>query len=109
MRTKMARLPLRTPFETFDFVYPPAKRQPSAQFVTTDPMGALAVFLCSNGTAQIRGMAWNVDGGWYAPKSCGVRPASRGSYTDTGTTLTETLTLCVPPPRMTPLNGITSP
>jgi 3-hydroxybutyrate dehydrogenase len=43
-----------------------AEKQPSMDFVTTDQLGALAVFLCSDGAAQIRGAAYNVDGGWYA-------------------------------------------
>jgi 3-hydroxybutyrate dehydrogenase len=43
-----------------------AEKQPSMEFVTTDQLAALAVFLCSDGAAQIRGAAYNVDGGWYA-------------------------------------------
>jgi len=43
-----------------------AEKQPSMEFVTTDQIGALAAFLCSEGAAQIRGAAYNVDGGWYA-------------------------------------------
>jgi 3-hydroxybutyrate dehydrogenase len=43
-----------------------AEKQPSMEFVTTEQLGALAVFLCSDGAAQIRGVAYNVDGGWYA-------------------------------------------
>jgi 3-hydroxybutyrate dehydrogenase len=42
------------------------EKQPSLDFVTTAQLGALAVFLCSEAGAQIRGAAWNVDGGWYA-------------------------------------------
>lgn len=42
------------------------EKQPSAEFVTTEQLGALAVFLCSEAADQIRGAAWNVDGGWYA-------------------------------------------
>jgi 3-hydroxybutyrate dehydrogenase len=42
------------------------EKQPSLQFVTTEQLGALAVFLCSPAADQIRGAAWNVDGGWYA-------------------------------------------
>lgn len=42
------------------------EKQPSQDFVTTDQLGQLAVFLCSPAGAQIRGAAWNVDGGWYA-------------------------------------------
>jgi 3-hydroxybutyrate dehydrogenase len=42
------------------------EKQPSLEFVTPEQLGALAVFLCSDAGAQIRGAAWNVDGGWYA-------------------------------------------
>jgi 3-hydroxybutyrate dehydrogenase len=42
------------------------EKQPSLQFVTPEQLGALAVFLCSDAAAQVRGAAWNVDGGWYA-------------------------------------------
>jgi 3-hydroxybutyrate dehydrogenase len=40
--------------------------QPSLEFATPDQIGALAVFLCSEGAAQIRGAALPVDGGWVA-------------------------------------------
>jgi 3-hydroxybutyrate dehydrogenase len=43
-----------------------AEKQPSLQFVTADQLGALAVFLCTPAADQVRGAAWNVDGGWYA-------------------------------------------
>jgi len=42
------------------------EKQPSMQFVTTDQIAALAVYLCSPAADQVRGVAWNVDGGWYA-------------------------------------------
>jgi len=42
------------------------EKQPSLEFVTTEQLGALAVFLCSDAAAQVRGVAWNVDGGWVA-------------------------------------------
>ena len=42
------------------------EKQPSLEFVTPEQLGALAVFLCSEGAAQIRGAAYNVDGGWVA-------------------------------------------
>jgi len=42
------------------------EKQPSQQFVTTDQIGALAVFLCSEAAAQITGVALPVDGGWTA-------------------------------------------
>ena len=42
------------------------EKQPSLRFVTPEQLGALAVFLCSEATAQIRGAALPVDGGWTA-------------------------------------------
>ncbi|MFN0163681.1 MAG: 3-hydroxybutyrate dehydrogenase [Burkholderiales bacterium] len=43
-----------------------AEKQPSFEFVTPEQLGALAVFLCSDAAAQIRGAAYAVDGGWTA-------------------------------------------
>ena len=40
--------------------------QATKQFVTVEQLGALAVFLCSEGAAQITGTALPVDGGWTA-------------------------------------------
>ncbi len=42
------------------------EKQPSGEFVTVEQLGALAVFLCSEGANQVRGVAWNMDGGWIA-------------------------------------------
>ena len=42
------------------------EKQPSLQFATPEQIGALAVFLCSDAAAQIRGAALPVDGGWTA-------------------------------------------
>ena len=42
------------------------EKQPSQQFATAEQLGALAVFLCSDSAAQIRGVALPVDGGWTA-------------------------------------------
>ncbi|RSD12914.1 3-hydroxybutyrate dehydrogenase [Pandoraea apista] len=42
------------------------EKQPSGEFVTPEQLGALAVFLCSDAGAQVRGVAWNMDGGWVA-------------------------------------------
>ena len=43
-----------------------AEKQPSLQFTTPEQLGELAVFLCSPAADNIRGVAWNVDGGWLA-------------------------------------------
>ena len=43
-----------------------SEKQPSKQFATPEQMGALAVFLCSEHAAQIRGVSIPVDGGWTA-------------------------------------------
>ena len=42
------------------------EKQPSLQFVTPAQLGELAVFLCSPAADNVRGAAWNVDGGWLA-------------------------------------------
>jgi 3-hydroxybutyrate dehydrogenase len=42
------------------------EKQPSGEFVTPDELGALAVFFCSPAANQVRGVAWNMDGGWVA-------------------------------------------
>ena len=43
-----------------------AEKQPSLEFVTPEQLAALAVFLCSPAGEQVRGVAWNMDGGWVA-------------------------------------------
>jgi 3-hydroxybutyrate dehydrogenase len=40
--------------------------QPTRQFVTTEEIGALAVFLCSRSARSITGAAIPIDGGWTA-------------------------------------------
>ncbi|ACB34164.1 3-hydroxybutyrate dehydrogenase [Leptothrix cholodnii SP-6] len=42
------------------------EKQPSMQFTTPEELGELAVFLCSPAGNNVRGVAWNVDGGWTA-------------------------------------------
>jgi 3-hydroxybutyrate dehydrogenase len=42
------------------------EKQPSGEFVTPEELGALAVFFCSPAANQVRGVAWNMDGGWVA-------------------------------------------
>ena len=34
--------------------------------LTPEQLGDLAVFLCSAGADNVRGVAWNMDGGWAA-------------------------------------------
>ncbi len=43
-----------------------AEKQPSLEFVTTEQIGQLAAYLCSDAASQVRGAAWNIDGGWTA-------------------------------------------
>ena len=43
-----------------------AEKEPSLQFTTPEELGALAVFLCSPAADNVRGVAWNMDGGWAA-------------------------------------------
>ncbi|MGI9132930.1 MAG: 3-hydroxybutyrate dehydrogenase [Rhodoferax sp.] len=42
------------------------EKEPSLQFTTPEELGALAVFLCSPAGNNVRGVAWNMDGGWTA-------------------------------------------
>ena len=42
------------------------EKQPSLDFVTPEQLGELALFLCSDAAIQVRGAAWNMDGGWLA-------------------------------------------
>jgi 3-hydroxybutyrate dehydrogenase len=42
------------------------EKQPSLQFTTPEQLGELAVFLCTPAGDNIRGAAFNVDGGWAA-------------------------------------------
>jgi 3-hydroxybutyrate dehydrogenase len=41
-------------------------KEPSMQFTTPDELGELAVFFCSPAANNVRGVAWNMDGGWVA-------------------------------------------
>ena len=43
-----------------------SEKQPSKQFVTTEQIGGLAVFLCSPSADQITGQELGIDGGWTA-------------------------------------------
>ncbi|GDX56293.1 3-hydroxybutyrate dehydrogenase [Comamonadaceae bacterium] len=43
-----------------------SEKEPSLQFTTPEELGALAVFLCSSAGNNVRGAAWNMDGGWAA-------------------------------------------
>ena len=42
------------------------EKEPSMQFTTPEDLGELAVFFCSPAGANVRGVAWNMDGGWVA-------------------------------------------
>ena len=42
------------------------EKEPSMQFTTPEELGALAVFFCAPAGNQVRGVAWNMDGGWTA-------------------------------------------
>lgn len=43
-----------------------AEKEPSLQFTTPEELGELAVFFCSAAAGNVRGVAWNMDGGWAA-------------------------------------------
>jgi 3-hydroxybutyrate dehydrogenase len=43
-----------------------AEKEPSLQFTTPEELGELAVFFCSPAANNVRGVAWNMDGGWAA-------------------------------------------
>jgi len=43
-----------------------SEKQPSGEFVTPEQLGELALFLSSDAASQVRGVAWNMDGGWVA-------------------------------------------
>jgi len=42
------------------------EKEPSLQFTTPEELGELAVFFCSPAANNVRGVAWNMDGGWTA-------------------------------------------
>jgi 3-hydroxybutyrate dehydrogenase len=42
------------------------EKEPSMQFTTPEELGELAVFFCSLAANNVRGVAWNMDGGWVA-------------------------------------------
>jgi 3-hydroxybutyrate dehydrogenase len=43
-----------------------SEKEPSKQFTSPEELGALAVFFCSPAGNNVRGVAWNMDGGWTA-------------------------------------------
>jgi 3-hydroxybutyrate dehydrogenase len=43
-----------------------SEKQPSGEFVSPEQLAALAVFLCGDAASEVRGAAWNMDGGWTA-------------------------------------------
>ena len=57
-----------------------AEKEPSLQFTTPEELGELAVFFCSDAAKNVRGVAWNMDGGWAAQWRRARGPAlARGS------------------------------
>ena len=42
------------------------EKEPSLQFTTPEDLGALVLFMCSAAGSNVRGVAWNMDGGWTA-------------------------------------------
>ena len=42
------------------------EKEPSMQFTSPEELGELAVFFCSPAGANVRGVAWIMDGGWVA-------------------------------------------
>jgi 3-hydroxybutyrate dehydrogenase len=42
------------------------EKEPSMQFTSPEELGELAVFFCSDAAKNVRGVAWNMDGGWAA-------------------------------------------
>ncbi len=42
------------------------EKEPSLQFTTAEELGELALFFCSPAGNNVRGVAWNMDGGWAA-------------------------------------------
>ncbi|HAX21205.1 MAG TPA: 3-hydroxybutyrate dehydrogenase [Hydrogenophaga sp.] len=42
------------------------EKEPSMQFTSPEELGELAVFFCSPAGNNVRGVAWNMDGGWVA-------------------------------------------
>lgn len=43
-----------------------SEKQPSGEFVKPEQLAALAIFLCGADASEVRGAAWNMDGGWAA-------------------------------------------
>jgi 3-hydroxybutyrate dehydrogenase len=43
-----------------------SEKQPSLQFTTPQQVAELTTFLCSSTANNVRGVAWNIDGGWLA-------------------------------------------
>eukprot|EP00606_Chrysophyceae_sp_TOSAG23-5_P000860 GSChrysophyteH2.ASY1.ANO1.1482.1 assembled CDS len=43
-----------------------AEKQPSGKFVSPEQLASLALYLSSDDASEVRGVAWNMDGGWVA-------------------------------------------
>ena len=44
----------------------PLSQEFTEQITTPEELGQLAVFFCSPAANNVRGVAWNMDGGWVA-------------------------------------------
>ena len=42
------------------------EKQPSKKFATPEQLGQLTAFLCEDAAQEVRGVAWQMDGGWTA-------------------------------------------
>lgn len=42
------------------------EKQPSRKFATPEQLGQLTAFLCEDAASEVRGVAWQMDGGWTA-------------------------------------------
>ena len=42
------------------------EKQPSGNFVTAEQLASLAMYLSSDDASEVRGVSWNMDGGWVS-------------------------------------------
>jgi 3-hydroxybutyrate dehydrogenase len=70
--TPLVQAQIEARAKTWNVTYDEAKtrllleKQPSGGFVTPEQLGDLAVFLSSDAASEVRGVAWQMDGGWTA-------------------------------------------